>query len=110
MRQSLGKDYDPSVFNNPEVRYSMVEQLIGQRVLDQEVRRGNLRVSDAQLAQFIGELPPFQEEIIHRAIELNHVVTSEIMTPRGKIFSLPADMLLEQASARLPSRAAAAAS
>src|ERR1700761_7247204 len=49
----------------------------------------------------MGLLPAFQEEIIHRAIELNHVVTSEIMTPRGKIFSLPANMPLEQASAHI---------
>ena len=49
----------------------------------------------------MGLLPPFQEEMIHRAIELNHVVVSEIMTPRGKIFSLPADMALEMASARI---------
>jgi putative hemolysin len=49
----------------------------------------------------MGLLPPFQEEMIHRAIELNHVVVSEIMTPRGKIFSLPADMALEAASARV---------
>ena len=49
----------------------------------------------------MGLLPAFQEEIIHRAIELNAVATSEIMTPRGKIFSLPADMPLEQASARI---------
>jgi putative hemolysin len=49
----------------------------------------------------MGLLPPFQEEMIHRAIELNQVVVSEIMTPRGKIFSLPADMALEQASARI---------
>ena len=49
----------------------------------------------------MGLLPAFQEEIIHRAIELNNVSTSEIMTPRGKIFSLPADMPLEQASARI---------
>jgi putative hemolysin len=49
----------------------------------------------------MGLLPPFQEQMIHRAIELNHVVVSEIMTPRGKIFSLPADMALEQASARI---------
>ena len=48
-----------------------------------------------------GLLPRFQEEIIHRAIELNHVVVSEIMTSRGKIFSLPADMPLEMASARI---------
>jgi CBS domain containing-hemolysin-like protein len=49
----------------------------------------------------VGMLPAFQEEMIHRAIELNHVVVSEIMTPRGKIFSLPADMTLELASARI---------
>jgi putative hemolysin len=49
----------------------------------------------------VGLLPAFQEEMIHRAIELDNVTASEIMTPRGKIFSLPADMPLEQASARV---------
>jgi CBS domain containing-hemolysin-like protein len=49
----------------------------------------------------MGLLPVFQEEIIHRAIELNHVTVREIMTPRGKIFSLPANLSLEQASARI---------
>jgi CBS domain containing-hemolysin-like protein len=49
----------------------------------------------------MGLLPPFQEEMIHRAIELNQVVASEIMTPRGKMFSLPADLALEAASAKI---------
>jgi len=49
----------------------------------------------------MGLLPPFQEEIIHRAIELNHVTVREIMTPRGKIFSLPANLPIERASARI---------
>jgi putative hemolysin len=49
----------------------------------------------------MGLLPVFQEEIIHRAIELNHVTVREIMTPRGNIFSLSADMPLQQASARI---------
>jgi CBS domain containing-hemolysin-like protein len=49
----------------------------------------------------MGLLPAFQEEIIHRAIELNHVTVREIMTPRGKIFSLPADLPIERASARI---------
>ncbi|MDR3745943.1 MAG: hemolysin family protein [Acidobacteriaceae bacterium] len=49
----------------------------------------------------MGLLPVFQEEIIHRAIELNHVTVREIMTPRGKIFSLPADLPIERASARI---------
>jgi CBS domain containing-hemolysin-like protein len=49
----------------------------------------------------MGLLPAFQEQIIHRAIELNHVAVREIMTPRGKIFSLPANLAIEQASARI---------
>jgi putative hemolysin len=49
----------------------------------------------------VGLLPKFQEEMIHRAIELKDVMVSEIMTPRGKIFSLSADMPLEQASGRI---------
>jgi CBS domain containing-hemolysin-like protein len=49
----------------------------------------------------VGLLPAMQEEMIHRALELNQVTASEIMTPRGKIFSLPAEMTLEAASARI---------
>jgi putative hemolysin len=55
----------------------------------------------ASATRRMGLLPRFQEEVIHRAIELSHVTTREIMTPRGKIFSLPADMPLELASARI---------
>jgi CBS domain containing-hemolysin-like protein len=55
----------------------------------------------ATAARRMGLLPVYQEQIIHRAIELNHVVVREIMTPRGKIFSLPADLAVEQASARI---------
>ncbi|ADW68842.1 hemolysin family protein [Granulicella tundricola] len=55
----------------------------------------------ASATRRMGLLPPFQEEIIHRAIELSHVVVREIMTPRGNIFSLPASLRLEQASARI---------
>ncbi len=55
----------------------------------------------ATASRRMGLLPAFQEEIIHRAIELNHVTVREIMTPRGKIFSLPADLPVERASARI---------
>jgi len=48
-----------------------------------------------------GLLPAFQERLIHRAIDLNHVTVREIMTPRGSIFCLPADMPVELASARI---------
>ena len=49
----------------------------------------------------LGLLPVYQEEIVHRALELGEVSASEIMTPRTRIFSLPVDMPLEVASARI---------
>jgi putative hemolysin len=48
-----------------------------------------------------GLLPAYQEQLIHRAVEMKEVVAREIMTPRQRIFSLPADMTVEDASARI---------
>jgi len=55
----------------------------------------------ATSAQRMGLLPKFEETLIHRTLELDEVSIREIMTPRQKIFSLPANMLLEEASAKV---------
>jgi putative hemolysin len=55
----------------------------------------------ATAARRMGMLPEYQEALIHRAVELDQVVAREIMTPRQRIFSLPTDMLIEDASARI---------
>jgi putative hemolysin len=55
----------------------------------------------ATAARRMGMLPQYQEALIHRAVEIDEIVTREIMTPRQRIFSLPADMLVEDASARI---------
>jgi CBS domain containing-hemolysin-like protein len=52
-------------------------------------------------ARRLGMLPRFQETLIHRAIELDDVPVREIMTPRQRIFSLPSDMPIEEASAQV---------
>jgi CBS domain containing-hemolysin-like protein len=52
-------------------------------------------------ARRTGLLPRFQETLIHRALELNDVPVREIMTPRQKIVSLPSNMLIEEASAKV---------
>jgi putative hemolysin len=54
----------------------------------------------ATAARRMGLLPKFQETLIHRALELDEVTIREIMTPRQKIFSLPSNMLVEEASAQ----------
>ena len=52
-------------------------------------------------ARRLGLLPRFQETLIHRAIELDDVPVREIMTPRQRIFSLPSNLPLEEASAQV---------
>jgi putative hemolysin len=52
-------------------------------------------------ARRLGILPRFQETLIHRAIELDDVPVREIMTPRRRIFSLPSNMPVEEASAQV---------
>ena len=55
----------------------------------------------ATSARRMGVLPRFQETLIHRALELDDVPVREIMTPRQKIFSLPDNLSIEEASARV---------
>jgi putative hemolysin len=48
-----------------------------------------------------GQIPPFQEEMIHRALELENITVREVMVPRPDIFSLPSDLTLEEALSRV---------
>jgi CBS domain containing-hemolysin-like protein len=49
----------------------------------------------------LGLLPEAEEEMIHHALDLGGVTVREIMVPRHKIFSLPADMPAEEAMAKV---------
>lgn len=48
-----------------------------------------------------GLLPEKQERIIHRVLDLDTITVREIMTPRQRIFSLPADISVAEANARV---------
>ena len=49
----------------------------------------------------LGLLAPAQEELIHRALDLENIWVREIMVPRPDIFSLPANLTLEEALERV---------
>jgi CBS domain containing-hemolysin-like protein len=55
----------------------------------------------ATAARRMGLLPRYQETLIHRTLELDDVTVREIMTPRKQIFSLPSNMPIEEATARV---------
>src|SRR5438309_9016628 len=48
-----------------------------------------------------GQIPPFQEEMIHNALELENITVREVMVPRPDIFSLPGDLTLDEALGRV---------
>src|SRR5580700_9923291 len=48
-----------------------------------------------------GQIPESQEEMIHSAIELDNITVKEVMVARPDIFSLPSDLLLDDALARV---------
>ncbi|MGB6688144.1 MAG: hemolysin family protein [Terracidiphilus sp.] len=58
----------------------------------------------ATAARRMGILPEFQERLVHCALELDDLPIREIMTPRQQIFSLPSNMLIEEASAQVIDR------
>ncbi len=49
----------------------------------------------------MGLLPESQEYMLHRILDLDQVPVREIMTPRQRIFSLPSEMTIAAASARV---------
>lgn len=49
----------------------------------------------------LGVLPEAEESMIHNALELGNLSVREIMVPRHKIFSLPADLPLEDAMTKV---------
>lgn len=61
MRAATGR-VDPALFESPEVRFALVEQLVSQRLLQRRAREERFRVTDAELARVIGEIEPFRVE------------------------------------------------
>ncbi len=72
----------------------------------QPTRRGAVHSPDelkliVTASRQFGQIPEFQEEMIHSAIELDSITVREVMVARPDIFSLPSDLLLDDALARV---------
>jgi len=73
----------------------------------QDSRRGGAVHSPDELKLIVtasrqfGQIPEFQEEMIHNAIELDSVRVSAVMVARPDIFSLPSDLTLDDALVRV---------
>jgi CBS domain containing-hemolysin-like protein len=71
-----------------------------------KVRQGSIHSPDelkliVTASRQLGQIPEFQEEMIHRALELDDVTVREVMVPRPDIFSLPGNLTLDEALGRV---------
>lgn len=60
MRQMLGDKLDPAMFDKPEVKRAVLDNLIVQRLLVERARAAGLIAADEQVAQVIGGIEAFR--------------------------------------------------
>jgi peptidyl-prolyl cis-trans isomerase D len=81
MRSALGRNFDPAIFDNPEVRYSLLEQLVAQRVLQRQAREQRFQATDADLARAIGEIDAFRVDGKFSPERYRQLLAAQNMTP-----------------------------
>src|ERR1700739_2894570 len=71
-----------------------------------EIRHGSVHSPDelkliVTAAHHSGQLSSVQEEVLLNALDLDNITARQVMVPRTRIFSLPADLGLDEAVARV---------
>jgi peptidyl-prolyl cis-trans isomerase D len=61
MQRALGKNYDPTMFDNPEVRQQVLDGVVNQRLLQVTAQDMKLTAPDTQLRKVILDIPDFQD-------------------------------------------------
>jgi len=81
MRQQLGENFDASMFDNPQMKRAVLDNLISQKLLVERARSSGLTVPDEQVAQVIAGIEAFQVDgkFDKRTYEL--VLSSQSMSP-----------------------------
>jgi len=62
MREMMGDKFDPALFDKPEVKHSVLENLASQRLMTMQANAAGLKVSEEQLAQVIAGIEAFQKD------------------------------------------------
>jgi peptidyl-prolyl cis-trans isomerase D len=62
LRQMFGGQVDPKMFDTPESRKAMLDQLINQKVLAAETTRSGVLPTDAKLQETISAIPDLQKD------------------------------------------------
>ncbi|MDR2016242.1 MAG: SurA N-terminal domain-containing protein [Burkholderiales bacterium] len=80
-RQRLGESYDPAMFNTPETRFAVLEQMITENLLLKKANDNYFRVNDQKVFDTINSIPAFQEDGKFSPDLYRQVLLQQNMTP-----------------------------
>jgi peptidyl-prolyl cis-trans isomerase D len=80
-RQRLGESYDPAMFNTPETRFAVLEQMITENLLLKNANDNYFRVNDQKVFDTINNIPAFQEDGKFSPDLYRRVLLQQNMTP-----------------------------
>tara|TARA_R100000687_G_scaffold27884_1_gene23606 strand:+ start:1269 stop:3161 length:1893 start_codon:yes stop_codon:yes gene_type:complete len=96
MRQMMGEEFNPEMFDNAEIRYVVLDDLIDQQLIRSAADELGLRISDRQIAQFIQQTPAFQRDGTFDSEQYQMVLARAGFTPTSYEASLRDDLLGQQ--------------
>ena len=82
-RQQFGPQFDPSLMDNPEIRRSILDRLIADKLVTAATDREGLRYTDAQLSKRILTEPGFQVDGKFNKERYDLIAKSMGLTPVG---------------------------
>jgi len=92
----LGRNFDPSLMENPEIRKAVLDRLIAERLLAIGAEKAGVRVSDKQLAERIAAEPAFQEDGKFSKSRYDAIARAQGFSPVGLDERLREDFRLAQ--------------
>jgi len=81
VREQAGANFDPSMFDKPEIKSMMMDSLINQRLLTSEARSVGLAPGDDQIAKKIEGIEAFQRDGKFDKERYISLLSSQRMTP-----------------------------
>jgi peptidyl-prolyl cis-trans isomerase D len=77
----MGERFDPAMLDRPEVRQSVLDGLVQQRLLATEANRVGFKLPDTLLASIIAEIPEFQQDGKFSQARYESMIRAQEMTP-----------------------------
>jgi peptidyl-prolyl cis-trans isomerase D len=62
LRQRMGSSFDPALFDTPEMKRAVLDNLVAQGLLAERAKAAGLTVTDEMVAQLIGSVEAFQSD------------------------------------------------